>query len=72
MGKKIELESKDAIALVELLDRGRAYTDMYYRDDKKMDRIFWDVVKQLEQQGAEYILNGKIRFKRKRKSDTNS
>jgi len=49
--KHIELESKDARKLFELMDRGLAYTDAYYRDYKGQQRIFNLIVKQLKEQG---------------------
>lgn len=49
--KTIELETKEARVLVELLERGLAYTDAYYRDYKKMDRVSDKVITQLCAQG---------------------
>jgi hypothetical protein len=60
--KKIELETKDVKTLVELMHRGLAYTDIYYRDYKKMDGIWDKVFAQLEEQGAKSVFNGNIRF----------
>ena len=60
--KKIELETKDVKTLVELMHRGLAYTDMYYRDYKKMDGIWDKVFAQLKEQGAKSVFNGNIRF----------
>ena len=63
--KTISLETKDIKTLVELLHRGLAYTDMYYRDYKKMDDIWDKVLVQLKEQGATGIFNGKISFNNK-------
>lgn len=60
--KTISLETKDIKTLVELLHRGLAYTDMYYRDYKKMDGIWDKVLAQLKEQGATGIFNGEISF----------
>ena len=49
--KTIELETKDARVLIELLERGLAYTDTYYRDYKKMEGVQTKVVEQLQAQG---------------------
>ena len=59
--KTLNLSKKEASDLVELMFRGGAYTDMYYRSSKRMDRIFNLVVKQLEAQGMEYIMNGEMK-----------
>lgn len=50
--KKIELNTKDARKLIELMNRGLAYTDAYYRDYKTQDRIFNVVLNQLTEQGV--------------------
>ena len=63
--KTISLETKDMKTLVELLHRGLAYTDMYYRDYKKMDGIWDKVLAQLKEQGATGIFNGEISFNNK-------
>ena len=49
--KHIELETKEARQLFELMHRGLAYTDAYYRDYKKQEKIFNLVIKQLKEQG---------------------
>ena len=49
--KHIELETKDARKLIELMHRGLAYTDAYYRDYKKQQKTFNLVMKQLKEQG---------------------
>lgn len=60
--KTIKLTRNDASALIELMFRGTAYTDMYYRSSsKKMDRIFNLVKKQLEEQGMIYHMNGEMK-----------
>lgn len=63
--KKIELPTKDMKLMVELLDRGRAYSDEYYssKDCDKMEKIWNNVIDQLKQQGAKSVFNGKIDFK---------
>lgn len=60
--KKIELTTTDTKILVELLDRGLAYTGAYYRDYRKMERVWGNVIEQLKNQGAKSIFNGKIKF----------
>ena len=60
--KKIELETKDVKTLVELLDRGLAYTDSYYRDYKRMSGVWDKVITQLKEQGAKSVFNGEIKF----------
>ena len=60
--KKIELETKDIKTLVELLHRGLAYTDTYYRDYRKMGNVWDKVLAQLKEQGATGIFNGEISF----------
>jgi hypothetical protein len=59
--KTIKLTRNDASALIELIFRGTAYTDMHYRSSKKMDRIFNLVKKQLEEQGMIYHMNGEMK-----------
>lgn len=56
--KRIELETKEARKLIELMDRGLAYTDSYYRDYKTKKKIFNDVMRQLKEQGMfkDYII----------------
>ena len=49
--KHIELETKDARKLYELMRRGLAYTDAYYRDYRKQEKIFDLIIKQLKEQG---------------------
>ena len=56
--KTIELETKDAKTLIELMERGLAYTDAYYRDYKKMGNVSDKVVEQLHAQG---MTSGKVR-----------
>lgn len=48
--KTIELENKDVKTLIELLFRGGAYTDMYYRDWKKMKALDDKIREQLSNQ----------------------
>ena len=59
--KTIKLTRNDASVLIELMFRGTAYTDMYYRSSKKMNRIFNLVKKQLEEQGMIYHMNGEMK-----------
>lgn len=56
--KRIELETKEARKLIELMDRGLAYTDSYYRDYKSQQKIFNTVMRQLKEQGMfkDYII----------------
>lgn len=61
--KTITLSIRDVKTLVELLDRGLAYTDAYYRDYKKMDNVWEKVFNQLKSQGAKSVSNGNIKFK---------
>lgn len=49
--KIISLNIKDTRILIELIDRGLAYTDAYYRDYKKMGRISDEIFAQLKEQG---------------------
>lgn len=49
--KTIELETKDAKILIELMERGLAYTDAYYRDYKKVSNVSNKVIEQLHAQG---------------------
>lgn len=49
--KTIELETKDARKLIELMQRGLAYTDAYYRDYQKQKKTFNLIIKQLKEQG---------------------
>lgn len=49
--KNISLTLKDARILIELVNRGLAYTDAYYRDYKKMERVSDEVFNQLKEQG---------------------
>lgn len=62
--KELQLNVRDTKILVELLDRGLAYTDAYYtsRDYNKMERVWNKVIKQLKEQGATNVFNGKISF----------
>lgn len=60
--KKIELSTKDIKTLVELMERGLAYTDAHYRDYKRMDSVFDKVYVQLKNQGATYDYRG-IKFR---------
>jgi hypothetical protein len=59
--KNIVLTRKEASDLVELLFRGTAYTDMYYRSGKRMENIFNLVKEQLKVQGMEYYGNGEMK-----------
>jgi hypothetical protein len=45
MPKQISLKSNEYKNLMELLDRGLAYTDMYYKDSTKMQNLFNKVKK---------------------------
>ena len=56
--KRIELETKEARKLIELMDRGLSYTDSYYRDYKSQNKIFNTVMRQLKEQGMfkDYII----------------
>ena len=56
--KQIKLETKEAKKLIELMDRGLAYTDSYYRDYKSQNKIFNTVMRQLKEQGMfkDYII----------------
>lgn len=56
--KHIELETKDARKLIELMHRGLAYTDAYYRDCKKQQKTFNLIMKQLKEQGMfkDYVI----------------
>ena len=49
--KNISLSLKDARILIDLINRGLAYTDAYYRDYKKMERVSDEVFNQLKEQG---------------------
>lgn len=49
--KTISLTLKDTRILIELIKRGLAYTDAYYRDYKKMERVGDEVFNQLKEQG---------------------
>lgn len=49
--KNISLTLKDARILIDLINRGLAYTDAYYRDYKKMERVSDEVFNQLKEQG---------------------
>lgn len=60
--KTIILDLKDTKTLVELLHRGLAYTDAYYRDWKRMDGVWNKVIEQLKTQGAKSVFNGDIKF----------
>ena len=60
--KTINLSLKDTKTLVELLHRGLAYTDMYYRDYRRMDGVWDNVINQLKSQGAKSVFNGEIKF----------
>ena len=63
--KKLELSTKDTKTLVELLDRGLAYTDDHYssRNYDKMEKVWNKVIEQLKEQGATSVFNGEIKFK---------
>jgi len=49
--KTISLTLKDTRILIDLINRGLAYTDAYYRDYKKMERVSDEVFNQLKEQG---------------------
>lgn len=49
--KQIKLGTKEARKLIELMNRGLAYTDGYYRDYKSQKKIFNTVMEQLKEQG---------------------
>jgi len=46
--KIITIESRDVKALIELMNRGLAYTDAHYRDNVKMENLFAKVIKQFK------------------------
>ena len=56
--KQLNLESKEARKLIELMHRGLAYTDAYYRDYKTQKKIFNLIIKQLKEQGMcrDYVI----------------
>lgn len=49
--KNISLNLKDTRILIELIERGLAYTNAHYRDYKKMNRVADEIYTQLEEQG---------------------
>ena len=51
--KQIVLNTKQARKLIELMDRGLAYTDEHYHENayKPQQRIFNTVMRQLKDQG---------------------
>lgn len=61
--KTITLETKDTKTLVELLHRGLAYTDAYYRSSGRVERVYDEVLNQLKTQGAKVVSAGEIKFK---------
>lgn len=63
--KTIELENKDIKTLIELLFRGAAYTDMYYRDWKKMQALDDKIREQLSKQGVQFGINAQVYFNKK-------
>lgn len=63
--KTIELENKDVKTLIELLFRGGAYTDMYYRDWKKMKALDDKIRKQLSNQGVQFGINAQVYIRKK-------
>ena len=46
--KKITLTTRQVESLKELMNRGLAYTDMFYRYSKRMENIYKIVNKQLQ------------------------
>ena len=46
--KKITITTKQAESLKELMNRGLAYTDMFYRYSKSMENIYKIVNQQLQ------------------------
>ncbi len=46
--KKIVVTTRQAESLKELMDRGLAYTDMFYRYSKRMENIYKIVNQQLQ------------------------
>lgn len=61
--KTITLDTRDAKTLVELLDRGLAYTDAYYRSFGRVERVYDEVLNQLKAQGAKVVAAGEIKFR---------
>ena len=62
--KTINITTKQAQDLVELLFRGMAYTDMYYRQGKRCSKIYNEVIEQLKSQGGIPGINGSISFRK--------
>ena len=46
--KKITITARQAESLKELMNRGLAYTDMFYRYSKRMENIYKIINKQLQ------------------------
>lgn len=46
--KKITITTKQAESIKELMNRGLAYTDMFYRYSKRMENIYKIVNQQLQ------------------------
>lgn len=66
MSKTIELENKDIRTLIELLFRGKAYTDMHrYKDWKKMQTLDDKIREQLSKQSAQFGINAQVYFRKK-------
>lgn len=63
--KTIELNNKDVKTLIELLFRGGAYTDMYYRDWKRMQTLDDKIREQLSKQGVQFGINAEVYFNKK-------
>ena len=63
--KTIELENKDVKTLIELLFRGGAYTDMYYKDWKKMKALDDKIREQLSNQGVQFGINAQVYIRKK-------
>ena len=61
--KTITLKTEDAKTLVELLNRGIAYTDAYYRSFGRVERVYDEVLNQLKSQGAKVVSAGEIKFR---------
>ena len=45
--KQVTIVVDNPLALRELMERGLAYTDMYYRDGGKMSKLCRDITSQL-------------------------
>ena len=52
---KIALNKRQADSLKELMERGLAYTDMFYRCSKRMKNIHNTVMEQIKKQENEKV-----------------